>query len=455
MSDSQTTAIILAAGKSSRMKSATPKALHTIAGRPILGHVLDAAEQLGSETQPGQTVLVLAPAMNAVADYARSLVPNIEIALQERPRGTGDAVRAAYPAIHAAAEVVLILFGDTPLIRAETLKVMTNACRDEADVIVLGFEAQEPTGYGRLILHKDGTLKAIVEEKDASEKERAVTLCYGAAMAVRRPHLSGLLAELSDDNAGGEFYLTDFVTLANGQGLRCGVIECPEDEIMGINDRADLAIAEALMQDRLRLDALDGGVTLADPDTVYFSHDTVLGRDVTVGQHVIFGPGVTVGEGATIKPFSHLEGARVGEGAEIGPFARLRPGTEIGAGARVGNFVEIKKAHVEDGAKINHLSYIGDARVGEGANIGAGTITCNYDGFDKHVTDIGAGAFIGSNSSLVAPVKIGEGAYVGSGSVITEDVAPGALGLARGRQTAREGWAVRFRARHGKQKKGA
>lgn len=458
MSDTQpghTTALILAAGKSTRMKSATPKTLHAVAGLPILGHVLKTVEQAGV----AEAVLVVAPDMDAVTAYARSVRPDIAVAVQDAPLGTGDAVKSARNMIAGGEGVVLIVFGDTPLLRAETLTEMAKKCREQADIVVLGFHADDPTGYGRLVLGPDGDLRGIVEHKDASPAERALTLCNGGAMAVRAPVLPSLLDGLTNEKH--EVYLTDIVALGRGQGLDAAVIDCPEEETMGVDSRAGLAAAETLMQQRLRRRAFDAGVTLLDPDTVYLSADTVLGRDVTVGPNVVFGSGVAVGEGATIKPFSHLEGAQVAAGAVIGPFARLRPGADIGEGARIGNFVEIKQARVEQGAKVNHLSYIGDARVGAAANIGAGTITCNYDGFNKHFTDIGAGAFVGSNSALVAPVKIGDGAYLGSGSVITHDVADDALAVARGRQIGRGGWAAAFRARHdtsgkdtGRKKKG-
>jgi bifunctional UDP-N-acetylglucosamine pyrophosphorylase/glucosamine-1-phosphate N-acetyltransferase len=448
MSDIVTT-VILAAGKSTRMKSSLPKALHPIAGKPMLGHVLSTASAIAGS----RIVLVLAPGMDDVASYARTVEPRLSVAVQEQALGTGHAVRSAEPHVGREAGVVLIIFGDTPLVRGQTLTEMTAACRPETPVVVLGFEASDPTPYGRLVLNADGSLARIVERKDANVDELAITLCNGGAMAVRAEHLFRLLARVTNDNASGEYYLPDVVKLARAEGLGCTVIRAPEADIQGVNSRADLASVEAELQNRLRKRALDAGVTLADPGTVYLSFDTEFGMDVTVGQNVVFGPGVTVGSNVTIKPFSHIEGGRIGDGAQIGPFARIRPGSEIGKDVHIGNFVETKKAKVEEGAKINHLSYIGDARVGARANIGAGTITCNYDGFNKHFTDIGAGAFIGSNSALVAPVKIGDGAYTGSGSVITKDVPADALAFERSQQIEKPGWAAAFRAKHAGHKK--
>lgn len=449
MSQTAITTVILAAGRSTRMKSSTPKALHQIAGRPMLGHVLATVGSLDNM----RVVLVLAPGMDDVAKYAKAAATNLDIAVQDKPLGTGHAVRAAEMLVPASEGVVLVIFGDTPLVRAETLADMIGACRAETPVIVLGFEARDPAAYGRLVLNADGSLARIVERKDASPEELAITLCNGGAMAVRREHLFRLLSRMTNENASGEYYLTDVVELARAEGLGCAVIRASEDDIQGVNSRADLAAVEAEMQRRLRKRAMEGGVTLSDPETVYLSADTVFGQDVTIGQNVVFGPGVEVANNVTIKPFCHIEGGRIEEGAQIGPFARIRPGSEIGRDVHIGNFVETKKAKIEAGAKVNHLSYIGDARVGAKANIGAGTITCNYDGFNKHHTDIGAGAFIGSNSSLVAPVKIGDGAYTGSGSVITKDVPADALAVERSKHFEKPGWAATFRAKHAGMKK--
>ncbi|WP_339829092.1 bifunctional UDP-N-acetylglucosamine diphosphorylase/glucosamine-1-phosphate N-acetyltransferase GlmU [uncultured Parvibaculum sp.] len=445
MTRSDVSTVILAAGKGTRMKSRLPKVLHAIAGRPMLGHVLAAVEEAGVT----QSVLVLAPDMDVVASFARSIMPKVSTVIQAAPKGTGDAVRAAEATVGQEAGVVLVVFGDTPLVRSETLSQMIENCTPEIPVVVLGFEAANPAPYGRLILDEKGMLTRIVEAKDATPVEREIRLCNGGAMAVRREHLFRLLSLIGNDNASGEYYLPDVVGHARADGLQCAVVHATEEEIQGVNSRAELAAAEAAMQRRLRQSALDAGVTMLDPDTVYLSFDTRLDPDVTIGQNVVFGPGVKVAEGASIKAFSHIEGATISEGAEIGPFARIRPGSEIGRKAKVGNFVETKKAKVEEGAKISHLSYIGDARVGAYANIGAGTITCNYDGYNKFFTDIGAGAFVGSNSALVAPLRIGEGAYIGSGSVITKDVPADALAVGRGRQFEKSGWAVKFRAAHG------
>lgn len=438
-----TVTIILAAGKSTRMKSALPKVLHPIAGRAMLGHVLSAV----SSGEGAQTVLVVGPGMESVASYAHSIAPELTVAIQHDQRGTGDAVKAALPKITKDGGVALVLFGDTPLIQPETLAKMAADCTQETPIVVLGFESQNPAAYGRLLRDGQGALVRIVEAKDASPQERAITLCNGGAMAIRLEHLHGLIGKLETGNKAGEFYLTDVVGHARAAGLACAIVQAPEADIQGVNSRADLAAVEAEMQRRLRARAMANGATLSDPNTVYLSADTIIGQDVTIGQNVVIGPGVEIASGATIKPFSHLEGGHIGEGALIGPFARIRPGSEIGKDVHIGNFVETKKAKVEEGAKINHLSYIGDARVGARANIGAGTITCNYDGFNKHFTDIGVGAFIGSNSSLVAPLKIGDGAYTGSGSVITKDVAADALAVERSKQIERPGWAAHFRAR--------
>jgi len=439
----ETVTIILAAGKSTRMKSALPKVLHPVASLPMLGHVLLAVSKLTR-----QSIVVVGPNMQNVSDYAASIAPDARIAVQREQRGTGDAVRAALPQIEAKAGVALVVFGDTPLVRSETLVEMVEACTPESPVTVLGFLAADPAAYGRLVKDAQGKLTRIVERKDANEEEIAITLCNGGAMAIRLEHLESLIAKLASNNKAGEFYLTDVVEHARAEGLSCSVVEAPEADIQGVNSRADLAAVEQEMQRRLRTRAMANGVTLSDPDTVYLSADTIIGQDVTIGQNVVIGPGVEIASGVTIKPFSHLEGGKIEEGALIGPFARIRPGSEIGRNVHIGNFVETKKAKVEEGAKINHLTYIGDARVGARANIGAGTITCNYDGFNKHFTDIGADAFIGSNSALVAPVKIGDGAYTGSGSVITKDVAADALAVERSKQFEKPGWAAAFRAKH-------
>ena len=339
---------------------------------------------------------------------------------------------------------MLIIFGDTPLIRPQTLCQMRDALAKGAAIAVLGFRPKDPTGYGRLVM-KGSELVAIREELDATPAERAIDLCNGGLMALAGKTAMTILGRIANDNRKGEFYLTDAVTVARAMKLNAVVIETEEDDVRGINTKMQLAEAEAVLQQRLRLAALDAGVTMIAPQTVYLSADTKFGKDVTIEPNVVFGPGVTIEDGATIRAFSHLEGAHVGKGARVGPFARLRPGADLGKDVHIGNFVEVKEARIEAGAKANHLAYIGDARVGEGANIGAGTITCNYDGVAKHRTDIGKGAFIGSNSALVAPVKVGDGAYVGTGTVVTKDVPAGALAIARAKQTVKEGWAKRLR----------
>ncbi|ESR26577.1 N-acetylglucosamine-1-phosphate uridyltransferase [Lutibaculum baratangense AMV1] len=426
------------------MKSRLPKVLHPIAGLSMLGHVAATVEAAVAGAATG---LVIGPHMEGVtAGAARSFV-------QKDRLGTAHAVLQARPLLEAAEGPILVLYGDTPLIRPETLRRLVSAVTQGPAIAVLGFRAADPTGYGRL-LTRDGQLTAIREERDATDEERRIDLCNSGVMAFAPGKALGLLDRIRNDNAKGEFYLTDAVALAVADGESAAIIECGEDEVLGVNTRAQLAEAEAEFQARARRAAMEEGATLVAPDTVFFSHDTKLGRDVVVEPNVVFAPGVVVEDGATIRAFSHLEGAHVSSGATVGPYARLRPGARIGESVHIGNFVEIKAATIERGAKVNHLSYVGDARVGEGANVGAGTITCNYDGFSKHVTDIGAGAFIGSNSALVAPVKIGDGAYVGSGSVITEDVATDALAIGRGRQVAKAGRARELREALGKKKGG-
>ena len=438
MNNSDVAIIVLAAGKGTRMESDTPKVLHSIAGKPMLAHVLEAASTL----DPAQTVVVMAPDMDAVAQVANG----VATVVQDPQLGTGHAVSQAQGLFEGFGGELLVLFGDSPLITPKTLRRLVDARRSEADpaVVVLGFRPVDPAAYGRLVTDGNGILDSIVEFRDADEDQRAIGLCNGGVMATDGSVLFEYLSEVGNGNAKQEYYLTDIVAIARGRGRACAVVECPEEETFGINSRAELAVAEGVMQRRLRAAAMVSGVTMIDPDTVYLSADTTFGRDVVIEPHVFFGPGVAVGEGVQIRAFSHLEGATVAQGASIGPYARLRPGADIGTSARIGNFVEVKAATVESGAKVNHLTYIGDARIGENANIGAGTITCNYDGMSKHRTDIGAGAFIGSNSSLIAPVKIGDGAIVGAGSSISRDVAPGALAVTRAEQTEKSGWAKKF-----------
>lgn len=439
--------IILAAGQGTRMKSERHKVLHPIAGRPMLLHLLAAV----SELQPERQVVVVGAGREQVEKAVDGT--GAVIAVQDQQLGTGHAVSQAHDALAGFAGDVLILYGDVPLVRAETMRMMLERLSrgDEPRAVVLGFRPENAGAYGRILADGQGLIEKMVEFKDADPSERAVTLCNSGLMAVRSTDLFVLLDSIGNDNAAGEYYLPDIVMLP---GARSAVIEAEEWEVAGVNSRAELAELEAVWQARRRADAMKDGVTLVAPETVFFSHDTILGRDVVVEPNVVFGPGVTIADNASIRAFSHLEGATVGTGAEIGPYARLRPGTKIGGNAKVGNFVELKKTELGEGAKVNHLSYVGDAVVGEAANIGAGTITCNYDGFFKYRTEIGAFAFIGSNSALVAPVKIGEGAIVGAGSVVTRDVEPDALCLVRPMQEGKPGWATRFRAKMKARKEG-
>ena len=435
-------AIVLAAGEGTRMKSRRPKAMHEVAGLPMLAHVLEAVAAAGAE----RAAVVIGPDQAEVGRVAQAARPDAAIFEQRERLGTAHAVLSAREALAVAADDIVVAFADTPLVTAETFARLRAPLADGIGVVVLGFEAADPAGYGRLIL-RDGRLEAIREDRDASPPERAIRLCNAGLMALRGDVALRILERIGQANVQGEFYLTDAVEAGRGLGLDAAVVLAPEEEVQGINDRSQLARVERVYQERRRRAAMLSGVTLIDPDSVYFSHDTVIGRDTVVEPHVVFGRGVTVDEGAVIHAFCHLEGARIASGALVGPFARLRPGAAVGPKAKVGNFVEMKNAELGGGAKINHLSYIGDATVGAGANIGAGTITCNYDGYAKARTLIGAGAFIGSNTSLVAPVTVGEGAYVGSGSVVTEDVPDDALAVARGRQAVKEGWAKTFRER--------
>ena len=434
-------AIVLAAGEGTRMRSARPKVLHTVAGQTLLGHVLAAVQAFGAAS----TAIVVGPGQEAVASEAKRVMPAAETFLQSERRGTAHAVLAAKAAIGLRRDDILVLYGDTPLIDAATLRRLRAPLAAGAAVAVAAFRPANPTGYGRLIT-EDDQLVAIREEADASEAERAIRLCNGGIMAFAGKTALSILEQIGNRNRKGEYYLTDSVAIARAMNLRAVAVEVEEDDVRGINTKAELAEAEAVAQQRLRKAALDAGVTMVAPDTVFLSPDTRFGKDVVVEPYVVFGDNVTVEDGAVIHAFSHLAGAHVGKGVSVGPFARLRPGTRLGDGARIGNFVEVKEAIIGAGAKANHLSYIGDAAVGEDANIGAGTITCNYDGNAKHRTEIGKNAFIGSNSALVAPVTIGDGAYVGSGSVITADVPAESLALGRGRQIVKEGWASRLRA---------
>jgi bifunctional UDP-N-acetylglucosamine pyrophosphorylase/glucosamine-1-phosphate N-acetyltransferase len=433
-------AIVLAAGEGTRMRSARPKVLHAIAGRALIAHVLDAVCAAGG----GTTAVVVGPGADAVAAEAKRVLPTAEIFVQAERLGTADAVLAAKAALARAPDDVLVIFGDTPLIRPQTLARLRTALAGGAAVAVLGFRPADPAGYGRLLVER-GELLAIREELDASPAERAIGLCNGGIMALAGASALTILERIGNDNRKREYYLTDAVAIARSLGLAATVVETEEDDVRGINSRAQLAETEAALQRRLRQAAMEAGATLVSPETVFLSSDTRLGRDVVVEPFVVFGPGVTVEDNAVIRSFSHLDRAHVGAGAVVGPYARLRPGARLERDVHIGNFVEVKEALIEAGAKANHLSYIGDATVGAGSNVGAGTITCNYDGIAKHRTEIGRNAFIGSNSALVAPVKIGDGAYVGSGSVITEDVPSDALAIGRGRQAVKPGWAKQRR----------
>ena len=433
--------VVLAAGKGTRMKSDRPKVLNPIAGFPLVAHVLETVKSL----KPARLAVVIGPDGEAVA---RAVAP-APTAVQRQRLGTGDAVKAARAQLKGFAGDVLVVYGDSPFLTPETLKRMIRRRRSGAKppaVVVLGFRPEDPARYGRLVLGRDGGLERIVEWLDASAEERKIGLCNSGVMVVDGKRLFGFLDKLTNRNAKGEYYLTDLVAVARRGGLAAAAIEAPADELLGIDNRVGLARAEALMQARLRARAMEEGATLIAPETVFLAADTRLGRDVTIHPHVVFGPGVTIGDDTEIRSFSHLEGAQVGGGAIIGPFARLRPGTRVGAGAHVGNFVELKATSLGAGAKANHLAYLGDAAIGAKANIGAGTITCNYDGISKYRTEIGAGAFTGSNSTLVAPVRLGSGAYVTAGSVITEDVEADAMAFGRSRQVAKPGRAKLFRA---------
>ncbi|MEO1747543.1 MAG: bifunctional UDP-N-acetylglucosamine diphosphorylase/glucosamine-1-phosphate N-acetyltransferase GlmU, partial [Pseudomonadota bacterium] len=432
--------IILAAGQGSRMKSDLPKVLHPIGGLPMVLHVAECANKTGSTS----LAVVVGHGAEPVRAALKSLDQPVSIHAQEEQLGTANAVNAARTAIDAGHDDVLVLFGDTPLIQPEALIKAREQLAQGAAVCVVGFRTKDPTGYGRM-LEKDGELIAIREHKDATEEERVVNFCNGGLMAFNGRMLGQLLDRIGNDNAKGEFYLTDAVEVARSVGLPVTAIEAPQEQLLGVNTRAELAQAEAIWQQRQRERFLLAGVSMIAPETVFFHHDTQIAADVSLEPNIVFGPGVNVATGANIRAYSHIEGANIGEEAEVGPFARLRPGADLGAKSKVGNFCEVKNANLGEGTKVNHLTYIGDADIGSGSNIGAGTITCNYDGANKHRTIIGNDVFIGSNSSLVAPVSINDNAYVGSGSVITVDVPADALAIARARQANKEGLAKRLK----------
>lgn len=433
-------AIILAAGMGTRMKSSLPKVLHQVGNRSMLEWAIECARGAGCQ----RTVVVIGTHSEDLRHKATALVGAENVAVQDPPLGTGHAVLAARDALEGFEGDAVVLFADTPLIPSETVAEAFAQTTAGAAVTVLGFQPEDAGSYGRLIRDDSGALVRIVEAKDASPEELAVPLCNSGVMAVNAPLLFDLLSEVGNDNAKGEYYLTDIVGIAVARGMRNAVVECGEDDVMGVNSRVHLAEAEAVFQARTRQAMLEKGVTLQSPDTTFFSFDTNIENDVVVEPNVVFGPGVRVATGTVIRAFSHLEGCTVGQDCQIGPFARLRPASELGTGVKIGNFVETKKTRMGDGSKANHLAYLGDGDIGAGANIGAGTIFCNYDGYFKHTTTIKDGAFVGSNSALVAPVTIGENAYVGSGSVVTSDVPSGALGVARGRQKNLDGWADKF-----------
>jgi len=440
--------IVLAAGEGTRMRSSLPKVLHPVASQPLLAHVLDAAPKGAGAA----TAVVIGPNHDAVAAEARRLRPDAATYVQHERLGTAHAVLAAREAIARGADEILVVFGDTPLISAVTFERLRAPLKKGMALAVLGFRAADPTGYGRLLVEGD-RLVAIREQADASLAERAITLCNAGVMAFDGRKALEIIEKIGRVNAKGEYYLTDAVTIVRDLGWEAVVIETSEDEVRGINTKAQLAEAEQVMQARLRKAALDAGVTMIAPETVYLAADTTFGNDVTIEPFVVIGPGVSIADGAVIHSFSHIVQASIGRQASVGPYARLRPGTSLGEGVKIGNFVETKAATLDAGTKVNHLSYIGDAHVGQRVNIGAGTIICNYDGFDKHRTTIGAAAFVGSNSSLVAPVKIGNRAYVGSGSVITKDVPDDALAVERSPQNNREGGAARYREMKSRGKK--
>jgi bifunctional UDP-N-acetylglucosamine pyrophosphorylase/glucosamine-1-phosphate N-acetyltransferase len=441
MVDRTCLAVVLAAGEGIRMRTSRPKVLHEVAGRSLLAHVLGVLRDAGGIS----AAVVIGPAAGAVATEAERAWPGTEIFVQTERRGTAHAVLAAKPAMGRAPDDVLVVFGDTPLIRPQTLGRMRHAIAAGAAIAVLGFRPRDPSGYGRLVLEGD-ELVAICEELEASPAERAIGLCNGGLMAFAGATALAILERIGHHNRKDEFYLTDAVAIARTMSLKAVAIETEEDEVRGINTKAQLAETEAALQQRLRSAALAEGVTLVAPETVFLSADTKFGRDVVVEPFVVFGPGVTVEDNAVIHSFTHLVQAHVGKGAMVGPFARLRPGARLGEDVHIGNFVEVKEATLEAGAKANHLCYIGNARLGAGSNFGAGAIVCNYDGITKHHTDIGKGVFIGSNSSLVAPVKIGDGAYVATGTVITQDVPADGLAIGRSRQVVKENRAARLRS---------
>ncbi|MCB1459797.1 MAG: bifunctional UDP-N-acetylglucosamine diphosphorylase/glucosamine-1-phosphate N-acetyltransferase GlmU [Nitratireductor sp.] len=434
--------IILAAGEGTRMRSQLPKVLHPVAGLPMVCHVIRTASAAGGDA----FAVVTGNRSQEVQAAVSAITDKVSFYEQRERLGTAHAVLAAREALERGYDDILVLFGDTPLTRPETLKRMRRGLELGAEVAVLGFHAEDPTGYGRLI-ERDGELVAIREHREADSEELRINFCNGGIMAFAGRNAAEMLDAIGNANSKGEYYLTDLVEVARERKLKVVAMEAGEDEILGVNNRAELARAEAIWQVRRRSELMADGVSMRAPETVFLNEDTAIGADCMIEPNVVFGPGVVIGEGVTIRAFSHLEGCRIETGAIVGPFARIRPGTELGQNVHVGNFCELKNAKVSSGAKVNHLSYVGDATIGAGSNIGAGTITCNYDGVGKYLTEIGSNAFVGSNSSLVAPVRIGDGAYVASGSVITEAVPDGSMAVARGRQANKEGYAALIRER--------
>lgn len=434
--------VVLAAGEGTRMKSALPKVLHPVAGLPMVAHAVRTARAEAG----GDVAVVVGREADAVRKAVEPSAPAARMFVQTERLGTAHAVLAARDALAQGYDDVLVMFGDTPLVEGSVLSALRAELAAGAGVVVMGFRAADPSGYGRLLM-RDGTLAAIREDRDCSPEEKRVDFCNGGLMAIAGQEALSLLDLVGNANSKGEYYLTDIVEIANARGLKVTAIEAAFENALGVNNRAELAEAEAIWQKRKRREMMLAGVSMAAPETVFFHHDTEIAADAVIEPNVVFGPGVTVATGARIRAFSHLEGASVASGAEIGPFARLRPGADVGARAKVGNFCEVKNAVLDEGAKVNHLSYIGDAHIGAKANIGAGTITCNYDGFLKHHTEIGAGAFVGSNSSLVAPLTIGANAYVASGSVVTASVEDEALAFGRARQENKPGLGRRLRER--------
>jgi bifunctional UDP-N-acetylglucosamine pyrophosphorylase / glucosamine-1-phosphate N-acetyltransferase len=444
----QRAAVILAAGKGTRMKSALPKVMHAVGGRPMMDWSLALAREAGC----GRIVAVVHPSQEALIAHLKANHPDVAIAFQDPPQGTGHAVRCAEDALKQFEGELAVLYGDSPLVPTGVIEALFEAIGGGAQLGVLGFEAADPGLYGRLITNAAGDLEAIVEAREATPEQLKVRICNSGVMAGRAKDMFRLLQKITNSNAKGEYYLTDLVGLARGEGGRCALVTAGEDDLIGCDSKVDLAEAEGIFQARTRRRLMEAGVTLVAPETVFFTHDTEIAADVIVEPHVVFGPGVRVASGARIRAFCHLEGTVVGEGCEIGPYARLRGGTVLSPNVKIGNFVETKNTVMGDGAKASHLAYLGDGKIGADANIGAGTIFCNYDGFFKYETQVGAGAFVGSNSALVAPVTIGEGAYIGSGSVITKAVPADALAVGRAQQMTREGWAKSFRTKKAAEK---